>query len=218
MKVTPRNPAGSAPSVPYAAAVSGDPASPDSETDASPTPASAVRPRAAPTGQRTRAFGEPEPVPGSVSESVSVAESAPVPGPANAAVTVPLSTPQAPATLVLAAKRLAARKAATPSLARPSRSDATAGTVRDVIAEHALGHYSEGLRQHLAIELGNPEAAHLAFARLQERVAEVGVDALVAAPGIRARLYRLAREVAAAPMRSQPPTTPIPSNPATRPR
>ncbi|MEM1418472.1 MAG: hypothetical protein AAGH15_26495, partial [Myxococcota bacterium] len=103
----------------------------------------------------------------------------------------------APATLVLAAKRLAARKAATPSLARPSRIDATAGTVRDVIAEHALGHYAEGLRQHLAITLGDGPSAHLAFARLQERVADEGVDALVAPPGIRARLYRLARSVAA---------------------
>ncbi|MEO0326152.1 MAG: protein kinase, partial [Myxococcota bacterium] len=118
------------------------------------------------------------------------------------------ATPVAPATLVLAAKRLAARKAPRPSLARPSRIDATAGTVRDVIAEHALGHYSEGLRQHLAIELGDREAAHLAFARLQERVAEVGVDALVAPPGIRARLYRLAREVAAALRRERPSLVP----------
>lgn len=71
----------------------------------------------------------------------------------------------------------------------------TAGTVQDVLEGHVLGHYAEGLRQYLAIRLGDVDAARGLFARLRDEVARLGVGELAAPPGLRARVYRLAREL-----------------------
>ena len=89
-------------------------------------------------------------------------------------------------TLLLAARRAAAVSP-------------TAGTVRDVLEHHALGHYAEGLRQYLTIRLGSVERGLDALTRLREQVGEGGVDQLLEPPGIKARLFRLAREISQAP-------------------
>ncbi|MEM9071182.1 MAG: protein kinase [Myxococcota bacterium] len=72
----------------------------------------------------------------------------------------------------------------------------TAGTVQDVLEGRVLGHYAQGLKQYLAIRLGSPEKAQGAFAKLKDRVAGLGIDKLTEDPGVRARLYRLARGIA----------------------
>lgn len=93
-------------------------------------------------------------------------------------------------TLLLAAKRAAAVSP-------------TAGTVKDVLEHHALGHYAEGLRQYLTIRLGSVERGLEALSKLRESVGDDGLDALLEPPGIKARLYRLARELSEAPRQSQ---------------
>lgn len=69
-------------------------------------------------------------------------------------------------------------------------------TVADVIRARALRHYSEGLRQYLAIRLGSRESASDAMNMVESRLEGWDADGLTAAPGARAQLYRLAREVA----------------------
>lgn len=74
----------------------------------------------------------------------------------------------------------------------------TAGTVLDVLADHAFGHYAEGLRQYLTIRCGSPEEGMEAFAKLRDEVTTEGTESLMAPPGIRAHLYRRAREISTA--------------------
>jgi len=93
-------------------------------------------------------------------------------------------------TLLLAARRAAAVSP-------------TAGTVKDVLEHHALGHYAEGLRQYLTIRLGSVERGLDALARLREQVGAEGVEHLLEPPGIKARLFRLARELSEAPRPSK---------------
>jgi archaellum component FlaC len=71
------------------------------------------------------------------------------------------------------------------------------GTVVDVVHGRALRPYREGLRQYLALRLGSIEEADAVLRRLRAVVAAQGADALLAPPGIRARLYRHARRLAA---------------------
>lgn len=89
-------------------------------------------------------------------------------------------------TLLLAARRAAAVSP-------------TAGTVVDVLEHHALGHYAEGLRQYLTIRLGSVEKGLETLGRLREQVAAEGVEHLLEPPGIKARLFRLARDLSSAP-------------------
>ena len=72
-----------------------------------------------------------------------------------------------------------------------------AETVVDVLHNRALRHYADALRQYLAIRLGSVEAASAALGEVRAVVAAREADELVKPPGIRARLYRIAREVAA---------------------
>ena len=72
----------------------------------------------------------------------------------------------------------------------------TAHTMLDVLEGRALGHYAEGLRQYLAVRLGQPEQAQRAFSLLKEQVAQVPMESLAKPPGVRARLYRMARGLA----------------------
>lgn len=71
-------------------------------------------------------------------------------------------------------------------------------TVASVLHARAFRHFSEGLRQYLAIRLGSAESADVVLRRLRLVAAEWASSELVAAPGPRARLYRKARELAAA--------------------
>ncbi|MFW5875560.1 MAG: protein kinase domain-containing protein [Myxococcota bacterium] len=64
----------------------------------------------------------------------------------------------------------------------------------ELMRERALRCYAEGVRQYLAIRTGSPTRAQRAWERVRAQGAELPWDA---PPGARARLYRLAREVAA---------------------
>lgn len=70
-------------------------------------------------------------------------------------------------------------------------------TVADVLHGRALRHYEEGLTQYLAIRLGGAAAAARALAEVRARVARLPHEALLGDPGVRARLYRIARDVIA---------------------
>lgn len=72
----------------------------------------------------------------------------------------------------------------------------TAGTVQDVLADHAFGHYAQGLRQYLVIRTGSVDDGLAAFAKLRDQITDEGTEQLLEPPGIRARLYRRAREIA----------------------
>ncbi len=69
-------------------------------------------------------------------------------------------------------------------------------TVVDVLHHRALRLYGEGLRQYLAIRLNNADAAHGLMDRLRAFIAATNSEQLAAAPGVRARLYRFARDIA----------------------
>ena len=70
-----------------------------------------------------------------------------------------------------------------------------AETVSDIIHGRALKHYAVGLSQYIAIRLCNPDLEQEAMDRLRTAVTAQRPDELVAAPGIRARVYRFAREI-----------------------
>ncbi|MEM9071396.1 MAG: protein kinase [Myxococcota bacterium] len=83
--------------------------------------------------------------------------------------------------------------------AAQSIADGRPHTVVDVLHHRALKHYAEGLRQYLVLRLGATSAAVRAMRRLRAVVAAQESDELVKPPGIRARLYRLARDLSATP-------------------
>jgi hypothetical protein len=63
-------------------------------------------------------------------------------------------------------------------------------TVEGVVAQRALGHYWESIRQYLTIRVGPPRALE-AMRSMSREADEVG--SLLAPPGPRARLFRAAR-------------------------
>jgi eukaryotic-like serine/threonine-protein kinase len=71
-------------------------------------------------------------------------------------------------------------------------------TLADVLHSRALQHHTEGLRDYLCLRLGSFERGIAALDALKAKVAASGAELLAAAPGIRARLYQAAREIAAA--------------------
>lgn len=78
-------------------------------------------------------------------------------------------------------------------------SDGRAHTIVDVLHARALNHYRRGLREYLAIRAGGLGAADAALKRLRRAIGQYDKDELVEAPGIRARMYRLARELVTEP-------------------
>jgi serine/threonine protein kinase len=68
-------------------------------------------------------------------------------------------------------------------------------TVADVVRTRALRHYGEGLRQYLAIRLQSMVMGERALDVLRERLSSWTSSALLEAPGPRAHLYKLAREI-----------------------
>ncbi len=72
-------------------------------------------------------------------------------------------------------------------------------TVVDVLHGRAFKHYAEALRQYLATRVADVPAADAALNELRAIAAAKGADELTRPPGIRANLYKLAREVAAHP-------------------
>lgn len=89
-----------------------------------------------------------------------------------------------------------APKAPSPRDAPKAKVSATAGTMQDPFEAQTLAPITEGLRQYLAIRLASADAGSAAFARLRDRLAALGSAALAEPPGIKARAYRLARELA----------------------
>ena len=98
----------------------------------------------------------------------------------------------------------------------PARAIGTAATLlaaaRSVVAErgdgeeaavellgtHAFEYYGEGLRQYMALRIGESEAKPLLVA-LRERFAQLSPEDALSPPGARARLYALARGLSTAP-------------------
>jgi eukaryotic-like serine/threonine-protein kinase len=68
-------------------------------------------------------------------------------------------------------------------------------TVADVVRTRALRHYGEGLRQYLAIRLRSVIVGDRAMGLLRDRLQSWTSSALLEAPGPRAHLYRIAREI-----------------------
>ncbi|HEX5658944.1 MAG TPA: protein kinase, partial [Polyangiales bacterium] len=68
-------------------------------------------------------------------------------------------------------------------------------TVADVVRTRALRHYGEGLRQYLAIRLQSVVIGERALNVLRERLVEWTSTALLEAPGPRAHLYKMARDI-----------------------
>jgi eukaryotic-like serine/threonine-protein kinase len=74
-------------------------------------------------------------------------------------------------------------------------------TMADVLHARALQHHAEGLRDYLCLRVGSFERGLSALDALKARVARTDAEQLAAAPGMRARLYQMARAIAAeAPM------------------
>ncbi len=69
-------------------------------------------------------------------------------------------------------------------------------TVVDVLHARALKPYVQGLRAYLTIRLADADEGDRALRRVRAVIAAIRSEDLVQAPGIRARLYRIAREVA----------------------
>ena len=70
-------------------------------------------------------------------------------------------------------------------------------TAAALIHGKALRHYAEGLRQYLAIRLGSTGEGNRALGELRALVGASSPTDLTQPPGIRARLFKLAREIAA---------------------
>ncbi|MEM7136988.1 MAG: protein kinase [Myxococcota bacterium] len=66
-------------------------------------------------------------------------------------------------------------------------------TIVDVLHGRAFRYYAEGLRQYFAIRTGSVDVADRHLAKLRAFVAKTESEDLIKAPGIRARLYRTAR-------------------------
>jgi peptidoglycan hydrolase CwlO-like protein len=78
-------------------------------------------------------------------------------------------------------------------------------TIVDVLHGRALRHHREGLRQYLAIRLGSTERARDAMKELRGLVAATSASELASPPGVRARVYGYARQVAKHLAEQQPP-------------
>lgn len=68
-------------------------------------------------------------------------------------------------------------------------------TVVDVVHGRAMVHYAEGLRQYLAISLGDATLASQALLDLRAMATVKGPEEMAKHPGVRARLYKLARDL-----------------------
>ena len=69
-------------------------------------------------------------------------------------------------------------------------------TIVDVLHGRALRPFIESLRQYLAVRLGDKDRAEAALQKVRAVIAARGSEALAKAPGVRARLFALGREVA----------------------
>ena len=94
------------------------------------------------------------------------------------------------------------------AIAPPALADRTVdshATVVGVIQSRALRHYSEGIRQYLVLRLSSVEEANDARQELRVSFSEMPVEKVVAPPGIRAHLYRAARELVARRLKGRAP-------------
>jgi hypothetical protein len=90
-------------------------------------------------------------------------------------------------------------KVARPLLEQAARSIAlvsgVAETVIDLVHGRAFRHYAEGLRQYIAIRLGDSISARAVVRELRAVASATGASELVKPPGVRARLYAMARKL-----------------------
>jgi tRNA A-37 threonylcarbamoyl transferase component Bud32 len=88
------------------------------------------------------------------------------------------------------------------TVAAPTKSVATIdlsgllATSPDAVRRRLLGPWAEGLRQYLALRLGDLDLAAQRFSELKRRVEARRVEDMVQAPGARARIYEMARGLA----------------------
>lgn len=68
-------------------------------------------------------------------------------------------------------------------------------TVVDAVHGQAVRLYAEGLRQYLALRVGNVGEANQLLAQLRAHVTTLESEDLLSKPGIRARLFRIARDL-----------------------
>ena len=69
-------------------------------------------------------------------------------------------------------------------------------TSADALRRRLLGPWALGLRQYLALRLGDPQLGADAFRELRRLVAAMPASELVRDPGPKAHVYRLARRIA----------------------
>lgn len=69
-------------------------------------------------------------------------------------------------------------------------------TLADILHSRALQHHASELREYLTLRLGSVERGKDAMSALKVRIGEMGAERLAEPPGIRARLYREARQIA----------------------
>ena len=71
-------------------------------------------------------------------------------------------------------------------------------TLADILHSRALQHHADELREYLTLRLGAIDRGKDAMNALKVRIGEMGAEKLAEPPGIRARLYREARQIAQA--------------------
>ncbi len=81
------------------------------------------------------------------------------------------------------------------SIVRQTEESGRPQTVVDVVHGRAMTHYAEGLRQYLAISLGDVALANQAVLDLRAMATVKGPEEMAKHPGVRARLYKLARDL-----------------------
>src|SRR5690349_18361553 len=69
-------------------------------------------------------------------------------------------------------------------------------TLVDVVNQRAFRAHAESLRAYVTLRVGDLARASNAFLELRAKIATADAEALVAAPGIRAQLFAIARRVA----------------------
>ncbi|MGE0789824.1 MAG: protein kinase [Sandaracinaceae bacterium] len=82
-----------------------------------------------------------------------------------------------------------------PELAIPATDSGVFQTSPGMLRRRALGPWAEGIKQYLAIRIGDAQKARAGFRSLLRLVHSMPTEELIAPPGARAQAYRLARVV-----------------------
>lgn len=86
--------------------------------------------------------------------------------------------------------------AATLVAAAKTMADRGEGDLGEILRARALSHYGDALFQHLTLRHGSVEEARKTIDALRQRISEIDAQSLIRPPGVRARLFRMARDLA----------------------